>query len=100
MTHPVDPVALAQALHRRVGIQRDNQAGAQRGSLRQVGHMTAVQDVETAIGEHQRPGQQGGTGSQLVGRADLGFKSGGGVGHGRKAVDSFDILMRGWSVRH
>ena len=43
--------------------------------------MAAMQDVEAAVGEHQRPRHAGEALGQRVGRADLGFEGRGRVGH-------------------
>jgi hypothetical protein len=69
-------VALAQAPHRIVGIGGDDQRRAQAAGLRQVGDMAAMQDVEAAVGEHQRPRQRSDALRQFAGRDDLGLEGG------------------------
>jgi len=74
-------VALAETLHRRVGVERDDHRRAERARLREIGHVAAMQDVEAAVGEHQRARQRGDARRELFGGDDLGFESGGGGGH-------------------
>ena len=69
-------VALALAAHRGVAVEGHHQRGAEGAGLAEVGDVAPVQDVETAVGEHQRAGQGGHALAQLVGRADLGFEGG------------------------
>ena len=78
---PVDGpvVALAQALHRGVGVEGHHHGGTEGPGLAQVGDVAPVQDVETAIGEHQGMGQGGHPGGQLLRGANLGFEAGQGV---------------------
>ena len=64
-------VALAEAAHRRVGVDRDGQRGAQRARLLEVGDVAAVQEVEHAVGEHPRARQRGETRERVVGARDL-----------------------------
>src|SRR4051812_3059741 len=49
--------ALAETARRGIAVQRHQQARAFGARAREVGHVPAVQDVEYAIGEHQRPRQ-------------------------------------------
>ena len=69
-----------------VGIERDDHGGAQRPRLRQQGDVTAVQDVEVAVGEHPRARQCCERGGQAFWRDDLCLKvrrkNGGWNGHG------------------
>lgn len=74
-------LALALTLDRGIGIQPQHQAGAQGAGLRQVGDMTAMQDVETAIGEHDGTRQCRQSLCQLFRRADLVFECRCGIVH-------------------
>ena len=67
-------VAFAQALDRGIRIDGDDQAGAERARLRQIGDMAAVQDVKTAIGKHQRVRQLRYALWQFVRRDNLGLE--------------------------
>ena len=79
-------VAFAQPPDRGVGVERDDHGGAQRPRLRQQGDVTAVQDVEAAVGEYQRTRQRRKRDGQAFRRNDLCLevrrKDGGGHGHG------------------
>ena len=50
-------VALAEAPHRIVGIDGDHQRRAQCARLVEIGDVAAMQHVEHAVGEHERPRQ-------------------------------------------
>jgi hypothetical protein len=49
------PGPLAQAPRGGIAVQRHQQRGAQRPRPREVGDVAAVQQVEHAVGEHERP---------------------------------------------
>ncbi len=48
-------VSLAEQAHRRVAVDRNDERCTERSRLREVGHMAAMQDVEDAVGEDDRP---------------------------------------------
>ena len=64
-------IALALAAHGGVAVEGDDHRGAERAGLAEVSDVAPVQDVETAVGEHQRAGQGGHALAQLVGRRQL-----------------------------
>jgi hypothetical protein len=68
---------LAQAPYRGIAVQRHDKRGAQGARARQVGHVPAVQEVEHAIGEHERPRQRRRPARGIARREDLALESGG-----------------------
>lgn len=49
---------LTQASHRGIGVERNEKARAPCASLREVGYMAAMEDVEAPVGEDQGPRQR------------------------------------------
>ena len=45
-------VALAQATYRRIGVDADDERGAERARPGKIGHVAAMYDVEHAVGEN------------------------------------------------
>ncbi|MNC86752.1 hypothetical protein D3C83_24270 [compost metagenome] len=70
---------------RGVGIEREQQARAQRARLREVGDVPAVEDVEHAVGEHQRPHQAGNARGEVLRTADFALKRVAGNGVSRES---------------
>src|SRR6185503_10811547 len=68
--------ALAQPPGGRIAVQRHEQRRAQLARAREVGHMAAMQDIEHAVGEHQRPAELTGPAREVLGRTDLAFEGG------------------------
>src|SRR5581483_2163036 len=69
-------LALAQATHGVIGIDRHHQRGAELPRLVEVGHVAAVQDVEHAVGEHERARQHRDAGDRFLRARDLGLEAG------------------------
>jgi hypothetical protein len=69
--------ALAQAPHRGIAVQRHDQRRAERARARQVGHVAAVQEVEHAVGENERPRQRRRPAHRRARREDLALEGGG-----------------------
>ena len=86
--------ALAEAAHRSVAVQRHQQPRAERARAGEIGDMAAVQEVEHAVGEHQRPRQAGEPALERRGVVDLGFEaraaSRRGLGLGRRRAACTD----------
>ena len=78
-------LALAEASHRGVGVDGDDQRGAEPARLLEIRDVAAMQDIEHAVGEHERTRQRGDARERIGGRRDLGRVAGGGnrdgVGH-------------------
>jgi len=70
------PRPLAKAPRRGIPVQRHQQARAQRARARQIGGMAAMQDVEHAVGENQRPRQARGPARRLARSQDLALERG------------------------
>ena len=79
-------VPLAQAAHRGIVIDRDDQAGPERTGLREVGDVSAMQQVEDTIGEYPRGGQARRRETQIGGRDDLALERRHAVAAGRQAA--------------
>ena len=67
--------AFTETLYRCIGIQRDDEAPAERARLGEVGHVAAMQDVEDAIGENEGPRKRRRASANIDRRADLVFES-------------------------
>ena len=63
----------------RLAVDGNEQARAECPRLREVARMTAVQNVEHAVGEHQRPRNSREAGVKVGRRAELGFEGRGGM---------------------
>jgi len=74
-------IAFAQALYRSIGIQSNNQTVAERGSLGEIGDVTAMQDVEASVGEYQRAGKRGAAFGKPLRRTDFRLEGGWSIGH-------------------
>lgn len=74
INRPIIPFALAA--HGSIGVERQNHGRAGGARLRQIGNMAAVQNIEAAIGKHQRARQSGQALGQVFGRADFVFEIG------------------------
>jgi hypothetical protein len=70
-------IALALPLHRSIAVHTYDERSSQCAGLSEVGHMAAMQHVETAVGEHGRPRQGGYPRRKVVGGANFVFESGG-----------------------
>src|SRR5262249_22742717 len=64
-------VALAKPPHRAVAVDAHDERSAERRRPVEIGHVAPVQDVEDAVGEHQRPWQRCGTGREFLRPGDL-----------------------------
>ena len=93
---PLGP--LAEPPRRAVGVQRDEERGAERARAGEIGDVAAVQDVEHAVGEDERARERadpvlerGGVPDlrlerrRLHARGGLGFSAGGGAGRQRSS---------------
>jgi hypothetical protein len=72
-------IALALPLYRSIAVHAYDERGPQRAGLSKVGHMAAMQHVETAVGEHDGRRQGGYPRRKDVGGANFVFESGGRV---------------------
>ena len=85
-------VALAQALDRRVGIDRDDQRRAEAARLLEVGDVAAVQQVEHAVGHDERPRQSRDARKRVRARRDLERVSRRGAGRRASGFDQVAVL--------
>ena len=64
-------VALAEAPDRRVGVDGDDERCAERLRLLEIRDVAAMQQIEHAVGEDERPRQRGDAHQRVGGRGDL-----------------------------
>ena len=66
---------LAEPADRRVRVERHDERGAERARFREVSHVAAMENVEHAVGEHQRAGELLAALREFRRRADLRLES-------------------------
>ena len=72
-------IALALPLHRVIAVHTYDERSSQCARLGKIGHMAAMEHIETAVGEHDGPRQCGNTRGKIFSRADFAFESGCGI---------------------
>jgi hypothetical protein len=82
----------AKASCRSIAVGGDEQTFSERARLREIARMAAVQNVEYAVAEYQRPRQLRDARSELRGLADFGFEGWDGI-HSASVTPAARVLQ-------